>query len=78
MDSPATNELYTPNPTYPNWIFDVIYEIKINKSAFGPAGFGWIEIPYVHASPSKAGDEYALSPSRSRATIRSATSCGTT
>ena len=55
VDSPATNELYTPNSTYPNWIFDVIYEIKINKSAFGANGFGSIEIPYVHASPSKAG-----------------------
>ena len=55
VDSPATNELYTPNPTYPNWIFDVIYEFRVLKSAFGPNGFGSLEIPYVHASPSKAG-----------------------
>ncbi len=42
VNSPVTNELYTPNPTYPDWIYDVIYEIKIAKSAFGPAGFGAI------------------------------------
>ncbi len=55
VDSPATDAFYTPNPTYPNWIFDVIYEVKIDKAAFGAAGFGSIDIPYIHASPSKIG-----------------------
>jgi hypothetical protein len=54
VNSPATNQFYTPNPTYPNWIFDVIYEIKIDKNAF-TGGFGSIEIPFIHASPSKLG-----------------------
>ena len=55
VDSPATDEFYTPNPTYPNWIYDVIYEIEIRKTAFGSAGFGSLEVPYIHASPSKLG-----------------------
>ncbi len=55
VNSPATDSAYTPNPTYPNWIYDVIYELKIDKAAFGSAGFGRIEVPYIHASPSKAG-----------------------
>lgn len=54
VNSPATDLSYTPNPTYPDWIFDVIYEIKINKSLF-TGGFDSIEIPYIHASPSKLG-----------------------
>jgi hypothetical protein len=54
VNSPLTNQFYTPNPTYPDWIYDVIYEIKINKNAF-TGGFGSIQIPYIHASPSKLG-----------------------
>jgi uncharacterized repeat protein (TIGR01451 family) len=55
VDSPATDEFYSANPTYPNWIYDVIYELKIDKAAFGAAGFGSLEVPYIHASPSKLG-----------------------
>jgi len=55
VNSPATDEFYTANPTYPNWIYDVIYEVKIDKAAFGAAGFGSLEVPYIHASPSKLG-----------------------
>ena len=55
VDSPATDEFYTSNPTYPDWIFDTIYEVKIDKAAFGASGLGSIEIPYIHASPSKLG-----------------------
>lgn len=55
VDSPATDGFYTPNPIYPDWIFDVIYEVKINTAAFGAAGFGSMDIPYIHASPSKVG-----------------------
>ena len=55
VNSPATDAFYTPNPTYPDWIYDVIYEVKIAKSAFGAAGFGSLEVPYIHASPSKIG-----------------------
>ncbi|MCS7039609.1 MAG: DNRLRE domain-containing protein, partial [Caldilineales bacterium] len=55
VNSPATDALYTPNPTYPDWIFDVIYEVKIDIAAFGAAGFGSMDVPYIHASPSKVG-----------------------
>src|SRR3989344_2158175 len=34
-DSPATDASYTPNPSYPNWIFDVLYEVTVRASAFG-------------------------------------------
>ncbi len=60
VDSPATDAFYTPNPTYPDWIFDVIYEVKIDKAAFGATGFGSMEIPYIHASPSKIGTNTIL------------------
>ncbi len=53
QNSPATNEQYTPNPAYPNWIYDVWYEVTLKLSAFGPAGFGAPSIASVHASPSK-------------------------
>ena len=55
-NSPSTDANYTPNPTYPNWIYDVWYEVTVNKSAFGSAGFGKPVITSVHASPSKTGN----------------------
>jgi protocatechuate 3,4-dioxygenase beta subunit len=55
-NSPATDALYTPNPSYPNWINDVWYEVTIKLSAFGAAGFGYPDIATVHASPSKTGN----------------------
>ena len=54
-NSPATDNNYTPNATYPNWIYDVWYEVTINLSSFGSAGFGRPVITFVHASPSKTG-----------------------
>ncbi|MEY3420871.1 MAG: hypothetical protein RIR48_1160, partial [Bacteroidota bacterium] len=56
VNSPATNSNYTPNPTYPNWIYDVWYEVEVRLSAFGAAGFGKVGITGVHASPSKTGN----------------------
>jgi len=56
VNSPATDANYTPNPAYPNWIFDVWYEVTVDISAFGPAGFGYPVISSVHASPSKTGN----------------------
>ena len=53
-NSPATNASYTPSATYPNWIFDVWYEVTVNLGAF-PAGFGEPVITSIHASPSKTG-----------------------
>ncbi len=55
QDSPATDASYTPNPDYPGWIYDVVYEMRIDMRAFGTAGLGMIGIDHVHASPSKMG-----------------------
>lgn len=55
-NSPSTTPTYTPNPAYPNWIYDVWYEVTVNASAFGADGFGAPSITGVHASPSKTGN----------------------
>ncbi len=55
INSPATDSAYTPNPLTPKWNYAVVYEVWINAAAFGSAGFGQAYITYVHASPSKAG-----------------------
>ena len=54
-DSPDTDNNYTPDPAYPNWIFDVWYEVEIKLSAMGAAGFGSVAVTTVHASPAKLG-----------------------
>ncbi len=54
-NSPATNSTYTPNATYPNWNFNVVYEATINLSAFGAAGFGYPKVLSLNVSPSKIG-----------------------
>jgi hypothetical protein len=58
QDSPAPaipGEYMPPPPGAPDWIFEVIYEVQISHSAFGPAEFGGIEVPVLHASPNKLG-----------------------
>jgi len=54
VDSPATDEDYTPNPEAPEWDFRVVYEAWIDAAAFGESGFGDASIAVVHASPAKA------------------------
>jgi len=54
-DSPYTDSFYHPNPEYPDWIYEVIFEVQIDKAAFGAAGFGDVNTPCVHASPNKPG-----------------------
>jgi large repetitive protein len=56
VNSPQTDNQYTPNPTYPNWIYDVWYEVTVSLDAFGASGFGQPLITYIHASPSKTGN----------------------
>ena len=58
QDSPATDENYTPNPSYPNWDWDVWYEVTVKTAPFD-AGGGIKEpiISAIHSSPSKKGDE---------------------
>ncbi|WP_437636541.1 hypothetical protein [Sorangium sp. So ce854] len=53
VDSPATDENFTPNPETPDWDYRVVYDVWVSASAFGAAGFGDATISYVHASPSK-------------------------
>jgi hypothetical protein len=52
-DSPATDDLYTPNPETPEWDYRVVYEAWIDDDVFGAAGFGGALIEFVHASPAK-------------------------
>jgi hypothetical protein len=54
-NSPLSNSSYTPNANYPNWIYDVWYEVTVNLAPFGSAGFGRPVITSIHASPSKTG-----------------------
>ena len=53
--SPSTNSNYDINPLYPNWIFDVWYEVDVKLSAFGTKGFGSASIVGFETSPSKLG-----------------------
>ncbi len=63
-NSPATNATYTANASYPNWIYDVWYEVTVKASAFGTAGFGNPSITGIHASPSKTSNNTeVVSPS---------------
>lgn len=63
-NSPATlgndsttnpNAYTTVDPTYSDWVFNIMYEMKIDASAFGASGFGSVAIGNVHNSPSKEG-----------------------
>ena len=62
-NSPSTDANYTPNSTYPNWIYEMIYEVTVSKDAFGTAGFGSVSIPYMHNSPNKLGLPIKVVPS---------------
>jgi hypothetical protein len=57
VDSPATDDAYTPNPDAPTWDFRVVYEVWVAEAPFGVDGFGEARIEYVHASPSKDDDD---------------------
>jgi len=54
-DSPHTDEDYTDNPSYPGWIFEVLYEVRVDGSLFKANGFGAVTVPLVHDSPNKIG-----------------------
>jgi hypothetical protein len=57
VDSPATDEGFSPNPAAPAWDYRVVYEAWVDSAAFGGAGFGSVLIDHVHASPSKDGTD---------------------
>ncbi len=62
-NSPSTDNNFTPNPTYPNWIYEMVYEVTISKTAFGSVGFGTVTVPSFHNSPNKLGLSNAVIPS---------------
>ncbi|MFT3927700.1 MAG: hypothetical protein QM778_34550 [Myxococcales bacterium] len=55
-DSPATDADYTPNPNASTWDFRVVYDVWVKRAVFGDAGFGRGIVSFVHASPSKVGE----------------------
>lgn len=55
-DSPATDANYTPNPSAGAWDFRVVYDVWVKRASFGDAGFGRAIVDFVHASPSKVGE----------------------
>ena len=64
VDSPETvgddsttnpNAYDTVNPTYSDWVFEIMYEMKISSSAFGASGFSGVSIGGIHNSPSTDG-----------------------
>jgi hypothetical protein len=44
-----------PELANPTWDYDDSYTVLVKKSAFGAGGFGSVEIPAIHNSPSKYG-----------------------
>lgn len=63
IDSPATDDQFTPNPATPDWDYRQVYEVWIDMAAFGGNGFGQANITYTHASPSKGQDTIEVQPS---------------
>jgi hypothetical protein len=55
-DSPATDDDYTPNAAASAWDYRVVYDVWVKQDAFGSAGFGSALVDFVHASPSKLGE----------------------
>jgi hypothetical protein len=62
IDSPPTDEGYTPNPGTPNWDYRQVYEVWIALDAFGESGFGQGYITYTHSSPAKGTDTLMVTP----------------
>jgi hypothetical protein len=57
IDSPPTDEDYTPSAEAPLWDYRMMYDVWVDPAAFGGAGFGGVELEYVHASPSKVSSD---------------------
>jgi len=57
VNSPTTDELYTPNPEAPSWNYLQVYEVWVAMDAFGDSGFGQGYITYTHSSPAKGSDD---------------------
>lgn len=55
VDSPETDESYTPHPTAGAWDYRVVYEARVDLAAF-PGGFDRALVEFIHASPAKGDD----------------------
>lgn len=59
-NSPAADLEYNVlNSTQRHWVFEAIYEFKIDGDVFGDSEFGWMNVPIVHISPNKLGKNKA-------------------
>ncbi len=54
VNSPSTDANFSANASAPNWDYRVQYEVWVDAAVFAGKGFGGANVPYVHASPSKA------------------------
>lgn len=58
LNSPPTvnsTSYNVTNPAHSGWIFPITYTVRIAAAAFGPSGFGKVELPAIHNSPPKCG-----------------------
>ena len=55
QDSPATDPDYE-NSEFPGWVFEVMYEFRIDGDVLGGYPLGGVTIPIVHDSPNKIGN----------------------
>jgi uncharacterized repeat protein (TIGR01451 family) len=51
--NPGRTTEYKTDPNYPNWIWQMVYEVTIDKAVFGSSGYGNIMVTGMHNSPSK-------------------------
>lgn len=54
-DSPATDPDYTENPAFPGWVFEAVYEFRVDGAVLGGKPLGGVAVPLVHDSPNKIG-----------------------
>jgi len=57
VNSPSTDSTFSANASAPNWDYRVQYEVWVDAAVFAGKGFGGANVPYVHASPSKASSD---------------------
>jgi hypothetical protein len=55
VDSPHPGASYQPDPAAPAWDYRVVYEAWVKTSIFGGGTLGFLNVPYLHVSPSKTG-----------------------
>lgn len=60
-DPPGTS--YHASPEFAQWVFPIVYMVKVSHLAFGFSGFGGVSVPFVHNSPAKVGSsKVAIGP----------------